>query len=67
MLSFVHDLQVCESPNSNDDVFYLRVLCQVSYRKSVNYMYKVKRVVQGNGKPKILAAECDNISQACTT
>ena len=67
MLPFVHDLQVCESPNSKDDVFYLRALCQASYRKSVNYMYKVKMVVQGNGKPKILAAECDNISQACTT
>ena len=64
MLSFVHDLQVCANPNSKDDVFYLRALCQASYRKSVNYMYKVKMVVQGNGKPKILAAECDNISQS---
>ena len=67
MLSFVHDLQVCASPNSKDDVFYLRVLFQASYRKSVKYMYKVKMAVQGNVKPKILAAECDNISQACTT
>ena len=65
MLSFVHDLQVCATPNSKDDVFYLRALCRAPYKKSVKY--KAKMVVQRNSKPKILAADCENISQACTT
>ena len=47
MLSFVHDLQVCAWPNSEDDVINLRALCWASYRKSVKY--KVKMVVQRNG------------------
>ena len=36
---------------------YLRALCWASYRKSVKY--KVKMVVQRNGKPTILTVECD--------
>ena len=35
MLSFVHDLQVFASPNSEDDVIYLRALRWASYRKYV--------------------------------
>ena len=58
---FVHDPQVCASPNSKDDVIYLRALCWASYRKSVKY--KVKMVVQRNGKPQILAAKCDKYAQ----
>ena len=61
LLSFVHDLQICVSPNS-EDVVYLRALCWASYRKSVKY--KVKMVIQRNGKPKILSAECDKICPA---
>ena len=30
MLSFVHDLQVCVSPNSEDGVTYLGALCWAS-------------------------------------
>ena len=41
---------------------YLRTLCWASYRKSVKY--KVKIVVQRNGKPTILTVECDKICPA---
>ena len=41
---------------------YLRALCWASYRKSVKY--KVKMVVQRNGKPTILTVECDKICPA---
>ena len=41
---------------------YLRALSWASYRKSVKY--KVKMVVQRNGKPTILTVECDKICPA---
>ena len=62
MLSFVHDPQLCASPNSEDDVIYLGALCWTSYRKFVKY--KVKTVVQRNGKPKILVGVSDKICPA---
>ena len=62
MLSFVHDLQVCSSPNSEDDVIYLTALCSTSYRKLVKC--RVKTVVQRNNNPKILVVVCDKICPA---
>ena len=44
---------MCLSLNSEDDVIYLRALYWASYRMQ----YKVKMVVQRNGKPTNLAAE----------
>ena len=50
---------VCES-KFRGWCYYLRALCWASYRMK----YKVKMVVQRNGKPNILAAECDKICPA---
>ena len=61
MLPFVHDVQVT-TDNLEERIIYLRALCWASYRKTVKY--KVKMVVQNNGNPKILAAECDKICPA---
>ena len=61
LLPFVHDVQVT-TDNLEEHIIYLRALCWASYRKAVKY--KVKMVVQNNGNPKILAAECDKICPA---
>ena len=57
----MHDVQVT-TDNLEEHIIYLRALCWASYRKAVKY--KVKMVVQNNGNPKILAAECDKICPA---
>ena len=58
LLPFVH----VTTDNLEEYIIYLRALCWASYRKAVKY--KVKMVVQNNGNPKILAAECDKICPA---
>ena len=57
----MHDVQV-KTDNLEEHIIYLRALCWASYRKA--FKYKVKMVVQNNGNPKILAAECDKICPA---
>ena len=57
----MHDVQVT-TDNLEEHIIYLRALCWASYRKTVKY--KVKMVVQNNGIPKILTAECDKICPA---
>ncbi|XP_078358664.1 uncharacterized protein LOC144643327 [Oculina patagonica] len=60
LLSFVHDMQV--SKPVDNSVIYVRALCWASYRKNVKY--KVRLVVNPNGKPKIIAALCDSTCPA---
>lgn len=60
LLPFVHDLQVSKPVDNN--IIYVRALCWASYKKSVKY--KVRIIVNPNGKPKIVAAQCDSICPA---
>ena len=56
LLPFVHDLQVSKPVDNN--IIYVRALCWASYKKIVKY--KVRIIVNWNGKPKIVAAQCDS-------
>lgn len=61
LLPFVHDLPV-STPADSNNIIYVRALCWASYRKSVKY--KIRLIVNPNGKPKITAALCDSICPA---
>lgn len=55
LLPFVHDLQVSKPV---DNIINIRALCWASYKESVKY--KLRITVNLNGKPKIVAAQCDS-------
>ena len=57
----MHDLQVSK-PVDNNNVIYVRARCWASYKKNITY--KIRMIVNPNGKPKITAALCDSICPA---